>query len=77
MKKLFIIVTFIMVSTYSFADIQSLQLTDPTKIKKLGQAWHINQSIKPQPITDDMTIVYGGADISHKQVLNGSHSFVV
>lgn len=32
----------------------------------LGSAWKTYPSIKPKPNTNDITIVYGGADVSHR-----------
>lgn len=77
MKKLIFLVAIIVISTYSFADIQSLNLNHPQPLKELGLAWKSQQTIKPQPITNDMAIVYGGADISHKQILNSRHTFII
>lgn len=77
MRKLIFLVAIIVVSTYSFADIQSLNLTKPKQIKDLNLSWKIQKSVKPQPIANDMTIVYGGADISQKQMLNLQPSFIV
>lgn len=75
MKKLIFLVAIVMISTYSFADIQSLTQNKPRELKSLALSWKRLQSVKPEPITNDMTIVYGGADISHKQILK--HSFIV
>lgn len=75
MKKLIFLVAIIVVSTYSFADIQSLNLTNPKQLQALKASWTSQKIIKLKPISDDMNIVYGGADISHKPRMNFHRTF--
>lgn len=74
MKQLMILVAAFLVSSYSFADTQSLALNSPSKhapsLKELSAAWKNQQYMHAQDDKkNDITIVYGGADISNRPAL--------
>lgn len=62
MKKTILFIGALLISTCGFATMESSQL------KALGSAWKSKQSIHPKK-EEDITIVYGGADISRRPTL--------
>jgi hypothetical protein len=69
MKKLIFIVAAIVFATSSFADVQSLG-RNSQQMNALNAAWTAKQATHPIQSKDDITIVYGGADISNRPTLN-------
>jgi len=68
MRKLIILVGAILISTASFAATPSNGFSkNSTSLEKLGAAWKTEQHVKKN--SSDLTIVYGGADVSHKPTL--------
>jgi hypothetical protein len=63
MKNTILFVGVLLISTCTFASTQALSL------KALGSAWKTKQSIQPKQDKNDITIVYGGADISRRPTL--------
>lgn len=63
MKKILLLVGVMLISASSFANTQSSQLN------ALGSAWKYQPSVQPKQVKNDITIVYGGADISRRPTL--------
>ncbi len=57
MRKIILLVSALLASTCSFADVAPANL---------GAAWKKQASIHPQQNKNDITIVYGGEDVSHR-----------
>lgn len=69
MKK-FIFLVALLLSTASLAGVASSGLSKgPSSLNALGSAWKSYSSIHPKKNSNDITIVYGGADISQKPTL--------
>ncbi len=67
MKSLILFVGIILISSTSFASISSSSLSkDSAQLHALGSAWKTYSSLRPSPNTNDITIVYGGADVSRR-----------
>lgn len=65
MKQLIMVLSAILVCTCSFAGTQSEGLAkNSPQLKALGSSWERAQAISPKQNTGDITIVYGGEDIS-------------
>ncbi|OGT34956.1 MAG: hypothetical protein A3F11_06295 [Gammaproteobacteria bacterium RIFCSPHIGHO2_12_FULL_37_14] len=63
MKQLLLLISTILLATSSFGESPiSKNLSD----KSFGSAWQAQQFIHPTHGKNDLTIVYGGADISHR-----------
>lgn len=67
MKKLILLVATI-VATSSYANTQSLS-KNSAQLNALGAAWKAKQMTQPIQSQNDITIVYGGADISRRPTL--------
>ena len=76
MQKLIFLVVAVLVSTYSFADIQSLSLNDPSQLQSLKAAWQSTLSYK-QNVIDETNIIYGGADITNDQRFTHQKQIIV
>lgn len=61
MRKMFLLVGLLLASASSMA-------AQPAKLDALGSAWKNKSVIQPQH-NNDITIVYGGADISRRPTL--------
>ncbi len=64
-NKLVIMVSALLISTGGFADINS----HSAQLKALGSAWKTKQSVNSQQTKNDITMVYGGADVSRRPTL--------
>jgi hypothetical protein len=69
MKQLILLVTAFLISAASFADVSSGLSKGSSQLKALGSAWKSYSSIQPKPNSNDITIVYGGADVSRRPTL--------
>jgi hypothetical protein len=71
MKQLILLVVTVLISAFSFAGVQSNLSKDTSQFNTLlGQKWKTYSSIQPKLNSGDITIVYGGADISHRPTLS-------
>ncbi|HLB43089.1 MAG TPA: hypothetical protein VJN02_09645 [Gammaproteobacteria bacterium] len=64
MKQLILLVGAILLSLSSFADAPSSK--NMYSLKILGSVWQTKQFTHPKHSNNDVAIVYGGADISHR-----------
>ncbi|TAK77289.1 MAG: hypothetical protein EPO11_02825 [Gammaproteobacteria bacterium] len=60
MRKIILLVSTILVSTCSFADVPPAAL---------GAIWKKLPSTQPKQDKNDLTIVYGGEDVSHESAV--------
>lgn len=82
MKKLTILVSAMLISVLSISSFAYLSSTNllssnlnknSSPLKTLGSAWKTYSSVQLKPNSHDITIVYGGADISRRPTL-ASHA---
>lgn len=66
MKQLLVLVVTLIVTSYSFADTQSANNSSSTSLKELSAAWKNQQYMHAKEDKNDITIVYGGEDVSRK-----------
>jgi len=71
MKQLILLVGTCLISASSFADVSSSGLAKgSSQLNALGSAWKTYSSVQPKQNSNDITIVYGGADISRRPTLD-------
>lgn len=58
----------LLVSTFSFAQVQSAN-SNASPLMDLGNAWKSYRTIHPNPNSNDITMGYGGQDISGRPTL--------
>lgn len=64
MKKIILILGAMLIGTGSYAD-----MDHSNSLKNLGSAWRTEQTLHAKQDKNDITIVYGGADISRRPTL--------
>lgn len=62
MQKIILLIGVLLASTCSFA-------IQPAQLNALGSAWKTKPAVQPKQDKNDITIVYGGADISRRPTL--------
>lgn len=72
MRQFILLVATMVVSTFSFADIQSTPQASPL-MKSLGSAWKTPQATPAKQTQHDITTVYGGADIISRRPTLAPH----
>lgn len=65
MKKIILILGAMLIGTASYADMDHSN----SALKNLGSAWKAEQMLHAKESKNDITIVYGGADISRRPTL--------
>ena len=69
--KLFIaVVAVLLLASYTFADTKSPNLSESETLKALRSVWKNQESLHAKEDKNDLTIVYGGADVSNKPSFN-------
>ncbi len=66
MKSFILLVGALLISSISFANASGLSKGSP-QLNALGSAWRAHPSVKESP--NDITIVYGGEDVSRRPTL--------
>lgn len=72
MKQLFTLISIVLVSTCSFAGVSPTGLgKNSPQLNALGSAWKMQtqSAIHPAQTTNDLMMVYGGADVSRRPTL--------
>lgn len=67
MKQVILLVGTLLVSSFCFAQVQSA--SNATQLKDLGNAWKSYRSIHANPDNNDITMGYGGQDVSGRPTL--------
>lgn len=69
MKKMFLLVCVMLVSSMGFAGIPSTGLSkNSPELKALGSAWKAHPSIQASQLQKNLTIVYGGQDVGQAEI---------
>lgn len=69
MKRLILLAATVLVSTCGFANEPATLSKNSPQLKALGSAWKATQGISLKDNKNDITIVYGGEDISRRYTI--------
>lgn len=71
MKQFVVLVGAVLIGSNSFAGIQAVDLSKTSRPleSSLGSAWHTQQNIHLKQDKNDITMVYGGQDVSPKPTI--------